>query len=451
MIEKNIHQTWKSKNLPRKYINNQTEILLKNINYKYTLWSDEDNYNLIVKTFPEYITIYNKFPKIAQSDIARYVILYVFGGYYLDLDIKMKRSLDCIDSDSYEIILTYEHDIHAKHHKMNCIISNWFMGFKSGNKLLELIIRKIFNEYKEKMTNNEILTITGPFMLTSNILKHYDKFKVNILDYKLTNPFNKWEIWGNKIDYKEVESDVIMIHEYDGTWWRNNSRNNSNDQKRALFTIITPTIGRETLLVLKEKLKREKIPYVHLILWDNKRCENALNPKDLEDENTYCYEFRHPLYSNERSRNDVWLRSIGIQLARTEYIKFNDDDTWPEENHLEDALMFMRSKQLDYTYCIRRMWNRKDEILGLDNFESTGEKNKFGYTLIDNSSIFVNKRAASILQQVFTNYQIYGDDRYTSKHLKEHCKGERFNKVLMNHRCQPHLEKFFEENVTKET
>ena len=38
------------------------------------------------------------------------------------------------------------------------------------------------------------------------------------------------------------------------------------------------------------------------------------------------------------------------------------------------------------------MWENEDNVIGLDNFEATGEMNKFGFKLIDNSSIYLKLR-----------------------------------------------------------
>lgn len=211
----------------------------------------------------------------------------------------------------------------------------------------------------------------------------------------------------------------------------------------AIFTIVTPTVGRTSLLKLKEALKQETVPYVHLILFDSKRCDGALDPRALEDERTFCYEFRHPLYANKTSRIDIWLRAVGLTMARTPYIKCCDDDTWPEANHLEIVLDFMRSNGLDFTYCLRRMWSRSGELIGIDRFEAIGEINRFGYRLLDNSSLFYNQKAASILREVFLTHQFYGDDRYTYEPLNAHCRGMRLDEVLTNHMAQSELENFF--------
>lgn len=229
-----------------------------------------------------------------------------------------------------------------------------------------------------------------------------------------------------------------------------------NIKKNPVFTIITPTMGTETLYRLKQVLRQEGTPFIHLILWDNNRRVNekgeSINPDDLEDEYTYCYHFKHPYFEFKGQRNDVWLRGVGATLTNTPYITYFDDDTWPERDHLTKVMKYMLSKNINYTYVIRRMWENHQVSLGLDNFEAIGKINKFGYRLIDNSSIYMKLDVARKVMNVFLSHQIYGDDRFTPGALDNdpECKGERMEQVLVNHIAKPILLNYFKQNVTPE-
>lgn len=218
----------------------------------------------------------------------------------------------------------------------------------------------------------------------------------------------------------------------------------------ALWTIVTPTMGRPSILQLKEKLRSETMPYVHLVMMDSKRADDSLDPKDIEDERTFVYDIRHPLYPKPDARMDVYLRAIGIMMARTPYIRCCDDDVWPEPDHLSKVTKFMEDNKLDFTWCLRRMFTREGENLGIDGFEAIGIQNQFGYNLLDNSSLFYNQTAALILAQVFLKNPIYGDDRLTWEPLNQYCKGDFIPEVLTNHMAQPHLNEFFRRNCTPE-
>jgi len=216
-----------------------------------------------------------------------------------------------------------------------------------------------------------------------------------------------------------------------------------------MWTIVTPTMGRESLLNLKERLRQETVPYVHLVMMDEKKVSDALTKEEIEDDRTFVYEIRHPLHQQPGARMDVYLRGVGIAMARTPYIRCCDDDVWPEPDHLSLVTDFLEKNSLDFCWCKRRMYTRDRKLIGIDNFEAIGIKNKFGYNLLDNSSLFFNQKAGKLLTQVFLENPIYGDDRLTWAPLSKFCKGAAMSEVLTNHMSQPELESFFAKNCDK--
>lgn len=223
---------------------------------------------------------------------------------------------------------------------------------------------------------------------------------------------------------------------------------------KPLITIITPTLGNPSIMNLINALEGEAIPYVHLILFDKNRVENGLKPSDLHNgQTTFCYEFLHPhLLKKENQRNDVWLRAVGISLANTDYVTFFDDDTWPDRNHLKKIINFIKVRDYGYTFCKRRMWektaNNKLSLIGTDNFEAIGIKNKEGYRLIDNSSLYMTIQTARMLIPTYLNNQIYGDDRITPDILDKNAIGGQYEEVLVNHIAKPILVNYFKKYIS---
>ena len=85
-IPKIIHQIWIGpKKLPNKYKNWMKSWLRFNPEYKYILWQDKDIEKLQMINQKEYKKAKN--PGI-KSDIARYEILYLYGGIYIDTDFE---------------------------------------------------------------------------------------------------------------------------------------------------------------------------------------------------------------------------------------------------------------------------------------------------------------------------------------------------------------------------
>jgi mannosyltransferase OCH1-like enzyme len=73
--------------------------------YEYRMWSDADLDNLIKEKFPEYLHLYMSYPRnIHKIDVARYFILYEYGGIYADMDFECIRPfMDRIDDSKVNV------------------------------------------------------------------------------------------------------------------------------------------------------------------------------------------------------------------------------------------------------------------------------------------------------------------------------------------------------------
>jgi mannosyltransferase OCH1-like enzyme len=60
--------------------------------FEYKMWTDEDIDNLIKRRFPNFLPIWNAYPRnIQRVDVIRYFILYEYGGIYVDMDFECVR------------------------------------------------------------------------------------------------------------------------------------------------------------------------------------------------------------------------------------------------------------------------------------------------------------------------------------------------------------------------
>jgi mannosyltransferase OCH1-like enzyme len=90
--------------------------------YKHVMWNDDDLENLISNDFPWYYDIYKSYKKnIQRIDIARYFILYKYGGIYADMDYMcMKNFYDTLPSNKVSISESpYQHINTLKLYKMH--------------------------------------------------------------------------------------------------------------------------------------------------------------------------------------------------------------------------------------------------------------------------------------------------------------------------------------------
>lgn len=194
------------------------------------------------------------------------------------------------------------------------------------------------------------------------------------------------------------------------------------------ITVITPTLGRRSILRLLGSLQKQDVKILHLIMWDQKRCVDGLSPDDCifkeyhsENYQSYHYVIQHPVYGI--SRPDNYLRSLGIIMTTTDFITQIDDDCWLEEGWLSRAINWIREKELNYAFCQRNLWENEDIFLGIDNYESIGIKNQFGYHLMETNSIVFTKKIAFNICKITYEHNEYGHDRKIAEYLIENEKG----------------------------
>jgi len=100
-----IHQTWRDVDpMPISWQQASNTCRSLHPNYEYRLWTDNDGRRLIEKEFPCLLATFDSYPyAIQRADVIRLIVLYVYGGIYLDLDIICLKPLDQLRS--YEFIL----------------------------------------------------------------------------------------------------------------------------------------------------------------------------------------------------------------------------------------------------------------------------------------------------------------------------------------------------------
>jgi mannosyltransferase OCH1-like enzyme len=205
MIPKQIFQTWYTKKLPKIVQNNINEMMKKNKEYKIYLYDDNDIDKYIKENHSE--RIYNAYCKLnigaAKADLWRYLILYQFGGIYLDIDSIIKVDLNTIIKSNDEFIISRE--------KNKGVLLQWFFMIKPQHPVLLKIIEKVVDNIEKEVSKN-VIYITGPRVFTECINEYYGKEIYNLKDNEIDKlkiigyDFNGMALWkmnGNEDLYKE--------------------------------------------------------------------------------------------------------------------------------------------------------------------------------------------------------------------------------------------------------
>ena len=150
MIPKIIHQIWIGpKKRPDIWIDTfRIDYINKNPGYEYILWT-EDNIEQLFNDFPIYRMVYDlETIYCGKADILRYLILYIYGGIYIDADSVW------INEKSFDTLLKQVNDSNVfvgknptnsdantkKDKKYENTICNGVMGSSKNNPLMRLLI-----------------------------------------------------------------------------------------------------------------------------------------------------------------------------------------------------------------------------------------------------------------------------------------------------------------------
>ena len=160
MIPKTLHFIWLGKlKIPQVIIDSW---IRHHKDFKIVIWDNETikNLKMINQKYFDKSLKYNQ-----KSDIARYEILYQFGGVYVDCDIHCVNNIEKLLDRNF--LITFE--------KKN-LLSNSFIGASPGNQLIKSLIDKISKGVDADIA---VWKTTGPQMVSNlfceKISIHYTK------------------------------------------------------------------------------------------------------------------------------------------------------------------------------------------------------------------------------------------------------------------------------------
>jgi len=180
MIPKIIHQTWKNEIIPDKWKDAVESVKENNKKYKYILWTDIMMDNFVKQEYPLFYKHYINYPyNIQRCDVFRYLVLYKYGGIYLDMDIICKKSFD--DFLKYNIVF-------ARSYNINSSFTNSFFMSIPKHPFIKYCIENLLDNYYNFYYFGKHLHImysTGPLFLTK-MINNYNISKINNV-YILSN------------------------------------------------------------------------------------------------------------------------------------------------------------------------------------------------------------------------------------------------------------------------
>lgn len=223
IIPKIIHQIWSSKQKPLPPLFKKWGMSweLLNPNYQYICWDDNKISFFLSEYYSDKKELLSKFPyDIQQWDILKYLILFVYGGIYVDFDSECVRNLTPLMDDDKPLYFT------SDPHYSEKSINNSFIASVPKNDFISYVIDYCFEQalyLKFDNRVNTVLNTTGPKMLNYLYEEYPFKDQIKIIHYKYTSPIT--QVDSCRI-LKGSESPILhgklreafVIHYFSGTW-----------------------------------------------------------------------------------------------------------------------------------------------------------------------------------------------------------------------------------------
>jgi len=157
-----------------------TSWLRHNPDYEHWFWTDSGTRHTLRQYYPTWLTyLYDSYQHaINRADVRKYVLLYLYGGIYADLDTECLRTIDSsiTNHSSYGCILGQEPDLHrAFLYKKDIYVTTSFIACRPRHPFMRRVIEALPAYAANALTsewNYNILNSTGPTFFTEVVEKY---------------------------------------------------------------------------------------------------------------------------------------------------------------------------------------------------------------------------------------------------------------------------------------
>ena len=209
-IPKIIHQIWLGSPVPERFKAFQEEWIAMHHDWEYRLWTEKEIGTLDLENKRAYEKAINYGER---SDIARYEILYRFGGVYVDMDFECLYPLNILHH-SFDFYTGIEPLAKASFLSL-VIINNGLIGSVPSHPIL----RSCIDAIKQNANEKDIVIKTGPMMFTKAFLTCANTDNTRDIAmpptffYPITNDISDPEQLK-----KYIMPETFAIHHWAGSW-----------------------------------------------------------------------------------------------------------------------------------------------------------------------------------------------------------------------------------------
>lgn len=209
IVPKIIHQIWIGSKVPKKYDEWRQSWLKYNPEFEYILWDEKEILDIGLINEEKFLKSKNLGIK---SDIARYELLYRFGGIYVDTDFEDLKPIDKM--------LLCRPFVGGQLHFDQTSIANGILICKPKLNLLKILIDSLPN-YKDNKCPLEVLDYSGPEYMSKIIFKNKNILKdIVICPSQYFFPWPNTMIKSKKNRYSWITDKTLAIHHWEMSWMK---------------------------------------------------------------------------------------------------------------------------------------------------------------------------------------------------------------------------------------
>jgi glycosyltransferase involved in cell wall biosynthesis len=135
-------------------------------------------------------------------------------------------------------------------------------------------------------------------------------------------------------------------------------------------TVITPTVGSPKLKDAIESISNQTYKCKHLIVCDGIDYFDQAYKLAVGGNIQFCVT---PENTGADGFNGQRIYAAYPHLVNSDYIAFLDEDNWFEPNHIETLVNTIESKNLDFAFSLRKIFDPNKKFVCNDECESLGK------------------------------------------------------------------------------
>jgi len=211
MLPKIIHQI--GNNQPPAFISRclQSWSAVDEIGFERVFWTDEDILSFLASEYPHVLQMFKAARNHAEAaDIARYTIVYHFGGHYIDWDVEL------LDLNEFESLCKHNPNGFLLQDRVNqTLASEVFSASRKEKYLMDIILNMINiyeNNFRDCLSTPQF---SGPYRMRETYYFRPNVSKQQLLDVKDVFLYDYAEI--REMAPKKIKR--AMVHYWMHSWF----------------------------------------------------------------------------------------------------------------------------------------------------------------------------------------------------------------------------------------